>query len=190
MSPSARQRILDSAARLFYAYGVRAVGVDRVIAESGVAKATLYKHFPGKDDLIVAYLDRVDDVWRGQLAEAAAAAGDDPRDRLVGAFDALVSATRRDGYRGCAFINTAGECDPRGRVHARTVAHKDAVREWLADLAAQAGAADPDRLARALSIILDGGLAAGALDGDPTAAAVAKSAAAAVVDAALRREDA
>jgi AcrR family transcriptional regulator len=185
VSPSARQRILDSAARLFYAYGVRAVGVDRVIAESEVAKATLYKHFPAKDDLALAYLDRVDEVWRGQLAAAAAAAGEDPRDQLVGAFDALVSATRRDGYRGCAFINTAGECDVGGRVHARTVAHKAAVREWLCDLAARAGAPDPERLARALSIILDGGLAAGALDGDPTAAAIAKSTAAAVVDAAL-----
>jgi AcrR family transcriptional regulator len=186
VSPPPRQRILDCAARLFYAYGVRAVGVDRVIDESGVAKATLYKHFPGKDDLVLAYLDRVDEVWRAQLADAAAASGDDPRDQLVGAFDALVTATRRDDYRGCAFINTAGECEPGGRVHARTVAHKALVREWLSDLATRAGAADPAGLARALSIVLDGGLAAGALDADPTAAVVAKVAAAAVVNAALR----
>src|SRR5437763_3067098 len=117
----ARERILDTAFRLFYAHGPRGVGVDRVIAESGVAKATLYKHFPAKDDLVVAYLDRVDEVWRAQLAEAAEAAGDDPRDRLVGTFDALATAARHAGYRGCAFINAAGECTPGSRVHARTV---------------------------------------------------------------------
>ena len=69
--PSARQRILDTAFRLFYARGLRAVGVDTIIAESGVAKATFYKHFPAKDDLVLAYLDRVDGVWTGQLHEAA-----------------------------------------------------------------------------------------------------------------------
>jgi len=71
----ARERILDTAFRLFYAHGVRGVGVDTIIAASGVAKATFYRHFPSKDDLAVAYLDRVDDRWRGQLQAAAAAAG-------------------------------------------------------------------------------------------------------------------
>src|SRR6266540_7175687 len=93
----ARERILDTAFRLFYAHGHRGVGVDTVIAESGVAKATLYKHFPRKDDLVVAYLDEVDQEWLGALREAARAAGDDPREQLVAAFDALTTACRRDG---------------------------------------------------------------------------------------------
>ena len=71
----ARARILDTATRLFYARGLRAVGVDTIIAESGVAKATFYKYFPAKDDLIAAYLDRVDEMWSGQLHAAAEAAG-------------------------------------------------------------------------------------------------------------------
>ena len=75
----ARDRILDTAFRLFYARGPRGVGVDTVIAESGVAKATLYKHFPRKDELVLAYLDKVDQTWFGQLREAARDAGDDPR---------------------------------------------------------------------------------------------------------------
>jgi AcrR family transcriptional regulator len=179
----ARERILDTAFRLFYARGVRAVGVDTVIAESKVAKATLYKHFARKDDLVLAYLDRVDEIWRGQLAAAAAAAGDDPRDRLVGMFDALRTACRTDGYRGCAFINTAAEAAPGSDVHARTVAHKAAVRAWVRDLAAQAGAAHPDALAGILVLLLDGGLAAGVLDGDPAAGDAAKAAATVVVDA-------
>ena len=70
----ARDRILDTAFRLFYARGIRAVGVDLIIAESDVAKATFYKHFPAKDDLVVAYLDRVDGIWFGQLRTAAEAA--------------------------------------------------------------------------------------------------------------------
>ena len=98
----ARERILSTAFRLFYARGLRAVGGDTIIAESGVAKATFYKHFPAKDELIVAYLDKVDDVWTGQLRAAAGAAGSAPADQLVGLFDALGSAAwrRTPGPRG------------------------------------------------------------------------------------------
>src|SRR5215207_3820948 len=147
MSPNpqpARERILDTAFRLFYARGPRGVGVDTVIAESAVAKATLYKHFPRKDDLVLAYLDTVDQAWFGQLRSAARAAGDDPRAQLVGMFDALGAACRREGYHGCAFINAAAESEPGGQVHSRTVEHKNIVRGWVADLARRAGAADPD----------------------------------------------
>ena len=97
---AARDRILDTAFRLFYARGLRAVGVDTIIAESGVAKATFYRHFPAKDDLILAYLDKVDSVWTGQPQAAALAAGTEPGDQLVGLFDALTTACRRPGYRG------------------------------------------------------------------------------------------
>jgi AcrR family transcriptional regulator len=179
----ARERILDNAFRLFYAHSPRGVGVDTVIAESGVAKATLYKHFPRKDDLILAYLDRVDQVWFGQLRSAAREAGEDPCDQLVGMFDALASASRRDGYHGCAFINAAAESESGTQVHARTVEHKAVVRGWVADLARRAGAAHPDRLARQLTVLLDGGLAAGVLDGDPAASEAAAAAARILVDA-------
>jgi len=182
---SAGERILSTAFRLFYAQGVRGVGVDTIIAESGVAKATLYKHFPAKDDLVVAYLDRVDEIWRAALADAATAAGPDPAHQLVGMFDALRSACRRAGYRGCAFINTAAESATGGPVHHRTVQHKHLVRAWVRDLAAKAGAKDPDELARALTLLLDGGLAAGALDADPTAADTAKTSARTLVQQAL-----
>jgi AcrR family transcriptional regulator len=180
----ARERILDTAFRLFYAHGPRGVGVDTVIAESGVAKATLYKHFPRKDDLILAYLDKVDQTWFGQLRAAARAAGDDPRDKMVGMFDALSSACRRPGYHGCAFINTAAESEPDSDVHARTVEHKNVVRAWVTDLARRAGAADPDLLARQLTLLIDGGLSAGVLDADPASPVAAKAAARTLVDAA------
>ena len=181
---AARERILEAAFALFYGRGIRAVGVDLIIAESGVAKATFYKHFPSKDDLVVAYLDRVDGVWSGQLKEAAGAAGADPASQLVGMFDALSNACRREGYRGCAFINAAAESQPGTAVHDRTVAHKTAVLAWVRELAEQAGARDPGLLARSLTLLLDGGLASGSLDADPEAPEVAKASAQALVDAA------
>jgi AcrR family transcriptional regulator len=177
----ARDKILATAFRLFYAHGLRAAGIDTIIAESGVAKATFYKYFPAKDDLILAYLEKVDGVWTGQLHAAAAAAGPDPAAQLVGLFDALTSACRRDGYRGCAFINAAAESASGTRVHERTVVHKENIRAWIRELAARAGAQNPDRLARSLTLLLDGGLASGVLDADPAAAAAARDAAAQLV---------
>ena len=80
----AREKILATAFRLFYAQGFRAAGIDTIIAESGVAKATFYKYFPAKDDLMLAYLEKVDGVWTGQLHAAAEAAGEDPADAARG----------------------------------------------------------------------------------------------------------
>jgi AcrR family transcriptional regulator len=182
---AARERILKTATRLFYARGLRSVGVDTIIAESGVAKATFYRHFPAKDDLITAYLDKVDRAWTGQLRAAAAAAGPAPADQLAGLFDALGSACRREGYRGCGFINAAAESVPGTAAHDRTIAHKRQVREWMEGLARNAGAAQPERLARALSLLLDGALANGALDADPGAVESARETAALLVRAAV-----
>ncbi len=184
---SARQRILDTAFTLFYARGIRAVGVDLIIAESGVAKATFYHHFRSKDDLVLAYLDRVDDAWTGQLRAAAEAAGPEPARQLVGMFDALSTACRREGYRGCAFINAAAESPAGSPIHDRTLAHKEAVAAWVRDLAREAGVADPGALARALTLLLDGGLASGSLDGRPDAPLVARESASALVALATGR---
>ncbi len=183
---TARQRILDTAFRLFYARGIRAAGVDLLIAESGVAKATFYKHFPTKDSLVLAYIQEVDRIWTGQLHAAADAAGDDPAEQLVGLFDALTTACRRDGYRGCGFINAAAETPAGTPVHDLVVAHKQAVLAWIADLARRAGVDDPQGLARSLTLLLDGGLASGALDADPDAARQAAATARQLVDAARR----
>jgi len=99
-------------------------------------------------------------------------------------FDALVSACRREGYHGCGFINTAAESQTGSDVHARTVEHKNVVRAWVTDLARRAGAADPDLLARQLTLLIDGGLSSGVLDADPATPLGAKAAAQTLVDAA------
>jgi hypothetical protein len=101
-------------------------------------------------------------------------------------FDALVAACRQQDYHGCAFINTAAEVDAGSEVHACTVEYKAVVRAWVADLARRCGAHDPQQLARELTLLIDGGLAAGILDADPAAAEAAKQAAAALVDEACR----
>ena len=103
---------------------------------------------------------------------------------VTGMFDALGSACRREGYHGCAFINTAAESEAGSDVHARTVEHKNVVRAWVTDLARRAGAADPDLLARQLTILIDGGLSGGVLDVDPATPQIAKAAARVLVEAA------
>ena len=141
---AARDRILDTATRLFYARGLRAVGVDTIIAESGVAKATFYKHFPAKDDLIAAYLDQVDEMWSGQLHAAAEAAG-------AGTGGSARRACSTPSAPPVARTATAAAASstPRPRstpgtvAHDRTVAHKQKVLAWLRDLARRRGGDAP-----------------------------------------------
>src|SRR5579875_3011870 len=112
---SARERLVDVASRLFYAEGIRAVGVDRVIAEAGVAKATLYAHFASKDELVAAYLERQSAWWAAAVDGRA-----DPRGgllaRVLTPFDVLAERAASPGYRGCPFINAAAEFPGSGPV--------------------------------------------------------------------------
>ncbi len=181
---AARERILDTAFSLFYARGIRAVGVDLIIAESGVAKATFYKHFPARDDLVVAYLDKVDGIWTGQLKAAAQAAGAAPAAQLVGLFDALGTACRREGYRGCASSTPRPSHSRAPRSTTGRWRTRQPCSPGVRELAEQAGARDPEALARSLTLLLDGGLASGSLDASPEAPKVARACAAAMVSAA------
>jgi AcrR family transcriptional regulator len=193
---NARDRILRTATDLFYAYGIRGVGIDRIIAESGVAKATLYAHFRSKDELVLAYLRQADEKWRRMLREAAAAAGDDPREQLAGMFDAIGApgdpralhdtegSGRAGSFRGCAFINSASESQPGTPVHKATIEHKRRVREWVEGLAAEAGAAQPALLARQLTVLLDGAMSAASIEPVPEVVPAARASAQALVAAA------
>ncbi|KOV97452.1 MULTISPECIES: TetR/AcrR family transcriptional regulator [unclassified Streptomyces] len=175
------QRILDTAAGLFHRHGLRGVGVDQVIADSGVAKSTLYAHFRTKDDLIAAYLRRTDDSWMGQLQAAAEAAGPDPAQQLVGLFDALQASFDRHGFFGCPFISAAVETELDSKAHAATVAHTRRRQEWLTSLAGAAGAAEPAALAVHLGLLIDGALASGRLLQDRAVVDAAKASARAAV---------
>ncbi|MER6459231.1 TetR/AcrR family transcriptional regulator [Streptomyces sp. NPDC048409] len=171
------ERILTAAAELFYANGLRGVGVDQVIAASGVSKSTLYAHFRTKEELVAAYLRRTDDSWTAQLRAAAERAGDDPAERLVGLFDALTDAFDRHGFFGCPFVSAAVEAELDSEARAVTVRHTRRRQEWLAELSRQAGAGDPDGLARGIGLLVDGALASGRLLQDRAVVSAAKSAA-------------
>lgn len=166
---AARDRLLATASRILYAEGIRGVGVDRIVTEAGVTRATFYRHFPGKDDLVVAYLQAVDVAVRARVGEVP----DEP-----GAAAALVRALAGGigdelcavGFRGCPFINAAAEFpDPASSVHRAVVEH----RNWLAEVVTRAfrtaGSPDPAEAARRFVMLRDGAMVAGYL-GDPEAA--------------------
>jgi AcrR family transcriptional regulator len=175
---SARERILQVASDLFYREGVRAVGIDRVIAESGVAKATLYKHFPSKDDLVVACLERRDGPSRRWLETETLRRGKTPQEQLLSFFDVLEEWFSHETFRGCAFMNTslelAGFVHP---VHAITIAHKDAIRAFLHDLCLQLDVPDAQRLAAQLMLLYDGAIVTAVMRHDANAAIDAHTAA-------------
>jgi AcrR family transcriptional regulator len=153
---SARERILETAQRLFYRDGFRAVGVDTIIAEAGVAKMSLYRHFPSKDDLIVAYLDESNrQYW--QWLEGEVADIDDPLDKLIGMFEAIEKLATSPECLGCTFQGTAAEFPDRDHPgHQLAIEHKNAVRARFSRLAGEAGLRDPDTLGDRLLILMDG----------------------------------
>lgn len=157
----ARRNILATAADLFFREGYRAVGVDAIAEQSGVAKMTLYRHFSSKDDLIVAFLEDAHAGFEAWFDGAIAPAAGDPKRQLLALFDALVALCKSPACHGCAFINASAEfpaADHPG--HAAALAHKRAIRERLRGLAQAAGASDPEALAAQLALLMDGAFAA------------------------------
>jgi AcrR family transcriptional regulator len=166
--PSApRDRLLETASRLFYAEGIHAIGVDRLLAEASVTRATFYRHFPSKQDLIVAYIQARDAEYRAQFA-AAAARMPDPVG-LVHAFVVAISETVcGQGFRGCPFINAAAEFpDPEDAVHQAVQAHRAWFDGTLLQLLTSAGHPDPAWAARRVVMLRDGAMVGGYLDDDP-----------------------
>lgn len=165
-----RERLLQTADRLFYAEGVHAVGIDRILAEAQVAKASLYGHFGGKDALVQAYLEGRSADWRAYVEAELPGRADDPRGRLLAVFDLLGEWFAEPGYRGCPFINVGAECGTGGPVAAVLGRHRAWVRDLFAGLLEKAGHPSPEATARQLSLLYDGAMVAAQLDGDPTAA--------------------
>ncbi|TDU01998.1 hypothetical protein EDD99_0382 [Streptomyces sp. 846.5] len=132
---------------------------------------------PTKEELVAAYLRRTDDSWTAQLQDAAARAGDDPREQLVGLFDALTDAFDRHGFFGCPFVSAAVEADLDSEARAITVQHTQRRQAWLTELSDKAGARAAESLARHLGLLIDGALTSGRLLQDRTVVDEAKSAA-------------
>jgi AcrR family transcriptional regulator len=184
MAIQARQRLTDTAGRLFYAEGIRAVGVERILDESGVGRASFYRHFASKDDLVVDVLRQRDTSWRAWLAERVDALAPTARDRPLAVFDALEERFARQDFRGCAFINTIVEtADPASLAHQVADEHKKAVIAYLTRLLRNAGYAASTSTARALHLLMDGAIVTALRERTPDAARHAKSAAAVLLAA-------
>lgn len=164
---SARQRLLETARKLFYHEGIRSVGVDTIVEQSGVGKATLYRHFPTKDDLIVAYLMEMDRDDRQWFEETTTVPGRSPREQLLAWFESCEQRIKEPGFRGCPFLNAMAEiAEPEHPAYQLAVTHERDLRENLAELSRQAGARDPEQLADQLLLIVNGALASASLFGE------------------------
>ncbi len=166
--------LLDVATHLFYERGINAVGVDTIVATSGVSKATLYRHFPTKGDLVAAVLRRSDEVWRRNLAEAVEKRARTPRQQLLAIFDWLGEWFSTDGFRGCAFLNAAAELTPDHPAHLLPLEHKRAVGRYVLELAREAEVRDPQELADELLLLIDGAISHALLERSAAPAARAK----------------
>jgi len=180
--PKARERILEAAYDLFSRDGIRAVGIDAIIEQSGVARMTLYRHFGSKDALVLAFLERREQRWtRDWLQREVNRRAVDPRDRLLAIFDVFDEWFQRDDFEGCSFINVLLEiADPRSELHRASADYLAKIRAFVAELAAQAGVAEPEALAHKWHILMKGSIVA-AGEGDRSAARRAREIAALVL---------
>lgn len=161
MAVQARERLLTAAEDLFYDEGIHAVGVERILAVSGVGRASFYRHFASKDALVIAALTRTDEHWRAWLRETIEGYGVPAAERPVALFDALGEWLDGAGHRGCAFINAMVEAADRDSpVHAVAVAHKDAVTDYIDGLLMAAGREDHATLAPDFMLLVDGAVVA------------------------------
>ncbi|GGX66134.1 TetR/AcrR family transcriptional regulator [Streptomyces minutiscleroticus] len=159
----ARSRLLSTATKIFYSEGIHSVGVDRVITEAQVTRATLYRHFSGKDDLVLAYLDQADQAIRQQIT-AARASGGSAADKVRAVARSITDGIQSPGFRGCAFLNAVAEYpDPAHPIHQAVLAHRQWFLDTVTDLLAQTGGEGADEAARHLVMLRDGAMAAGCL---------------------------
>ena len=169
--PAARQRILDTAYELFSRRGIRGVGVDEVIERAGVAKATLYRHFPSKDDLVLEFLEQREQRWTKEWVEAEARRrGSTPEEQLLAIFDVFDEWFQREDFEGCSFVNVLlemnGHSHPLGKAAAM---YLENIRSVVRTFAEEAVLRDPEDFAHSWHILMKGSIVAAA-EGDRSAA--------------------
>ena len=178
----ARERILTTAYELFARRGVRDVGIDEVIERAGVAKATLYRHFPSKDALVLAFLERREQLWTRGIVEAGARSrGKTPEGRLLSIFDVFDDWFRSADFEACSFINVLLELGPRHPVGKASIDYLENIRGVVRSLAEEAGLSDPDAFALSWHILMKGSIISAA-EGDIDAAKRAQKMAKLLID--------
>ena len=178
----ARERILNAAYDLFARRGIRDVGVDEIIERAGVAKATLYRHFPSKDALVLAFLERREQLWTRDFVEAGARGrGQTPEEKLLAIFDVFDEWFRNSEFEACSFINTLLELGPRHTVGKASIDYLENIRGVVRSLAEEAGLRDVESFARSWHILMKGSIIS-ATEGDVDAAKRAQKMAKLLID--------
>jgi AcrR family transcriptional regulator len=168
--PSMKERILETADRLFYLQGIRAIGVDTIASEIGISKRTLYNHFPSKDALISAYLER--------RFRPIPPSDKPPAEQILRTFDRLERGFADKGFRGCPFVNAVAELGSGDAVVKKiAIAFKESRRVWFRDLLKQLQVVNAEGLATQLTLLVDGAIAQDLVRNDPSMARAAKAAA-------------
>jgi AcrR family transcriptional regulator len=186
MASTKRDQLIDTALRLFYENGFHATGIDKVLAESGCAKMTLYKHFKSKDELILAVIRRMDETMRNDFMREIERRAKTPRDRLVALFDVLEGWFKDPEFKGCLFVHASGEFpDEDHPVLNACAEHQRLIHNYIHEQATAAGSTDPNGLADELMLLVEGAVVRSHILHDPTVAQDAKRAAAKLVDHAL-----
>lgn len=179
---SPRQRILDTAYQLISRRGVRDVGVEEIIAKAGIAKATLYRHFPSKEKLVLAVLEQREERWTLGLVEAEARRrGATPEERLLAIFEVFDEWFRSDEFDTCTFVNVLLEMRAGHVLGEASIRHLMNIRSMITQLAVEAGLREPEEFARSWHILMKGSIVSAA-EGDIEAARRARAMAAGLID--------
>jgi len=177
---------MNAASDLFYREGTQNVGIDRIIAESGVAKMSLYNHFKSKDALIAAWLQQRDANWRDWFQKTVEQQAAEPAERLLAMFDALEAWFSQPDFRGCAFINSSVELvDPEHPGYQVAIEHQQAIYDYILQLVQAAEIPNPDAVAEQLLLLVEGAIVVAMMRRSPVAAKHAKAAAATLIQEAL-----
>jgi AcrR family transcriptional regulator len=172
---STKERIVETAVRLFYSRGIRATTTDLIISEAGVHKSTFFKHFPTKAEVVVAYLKRRDDSWMDWLTTRIEALAKRPESRLLAIFDALGEWFSEADFRGCAFINVAAEtADPKAIDFVLSVEHKRRLATLVKECAKLAHVKRVDQLVDEYMLLIEGAIVRAQMEGTNKSAITAK----------------
>ena len=180
-----REHLIEVATQLFNRCGYHASGIDRVIAEAGIAKTTLYRHFPSKEDLIMAVLKRIDAQYREDMRQGVDSLARDASGKLLASFDVLEDWFRGKTFYGCPFMSAASEYNVHtSPVFQVVVLHKRLMIAYFEELARAAGFYEPARIGEEINLLHEGATAVAQVNGDPSTARRAKAMAARLIDAA------
>jgi len=182
-----QEKILQTASELFYSQGIRATGVDAIVKAANTTKMSLYKYFPSKDDLVIAFLRKRDEDFRTWFVDQVNRKADNPKGKLLAIFDVIGEWMDIPEFRGCAFINASAEFPLEGNpVHQVSAEFYDKFRIYITDLARQCGSKSPENLAVQLSLLIEGAIVSEQMKRNSGSARQAKRAAVLLIEVGLQ----